>query len=495
MNTSIRNANLVVIGAGGAGMAAAIAAMQHGLDQIVVLEKSPFLGGNSRMAGGQLVCVKTDNKPGTVGTAEEVFREVIRFHHYSRVEPKLLRRFLDNTRGTVDWLEDLGFPYAPDGSGMKNAPYPFGNFKKVILKMADMLRAAGNEILKNTAAVGIDRDESGKVCYVRAKTADGTMLRFQTKAVIIATGGFTGNSKLLHQYFPDEYDDNYYTDALPQDGDGIFLAKTAGAALTDYCTIIKENAYSCNSRMDAPNRAAHQACSLWVNRRGQRFHDESDTFSNESTNALVRQPGKIGYALFDENILSTLERMVADAQKNGGPTSRDDFTPADMTNPGVLNIFDAFTLRKQLEAEYKRKEGWVFKADSVAQLAQQLGMVPAELEKTVMEYNEDCEKGHDRLFGKPAEALIPLNKGPIYALKFRPILIDTVGPVVINEEMEVLDTNHQVIPGLYAAGVITSGSQGQDYKLHGAALGFSLFSGRFAGENIAKYVLANKEDA
>lgn len=85
-------------------MAAAISAMQHGLDQIVVLEKSPFLGGNSRMAGGHLVCDKTDDKPGTVGTAEEVFREVIRFHHYSRVEPKLLRAFLDNTRGTIDYF-------------------------------------------------------------------------------------------------------------------------------------------------------------------------------------------------------------------------------------------------------------------------------------------------------------------------------------------------------------------------------------------------------
>ena len=128
------------------------------------------------------------------------------------------------------------------------------------------------------------------------------------------------------------------------------------------------------------------------------------------------------------------------------------------------------------------------KADTPDELASMLGIKPETLRQTLAEYNEDCERGHDRLFGKPAAALIPLNKGPYYALKFRPILIDTIGPIVINDRMEVLDPNHEPIPGLYAAGVVTSGSQGRDYTLHGAALGFSLFSGRFAGTYIAEYL-------
>ena len=84
--------------------------------------------------------------------------------------------------------------------------------------------------------------------------------------------------------------------------------------------------------------------------------------------------------------------------------------------------------------------------------------------------------------------MIPLCKGPYYALKFRPILIDTQGPIVINDEMEVLDNDHEPIPGLYAAGVCTSGSQGEDYCLHGANLSYALFSGRFAGKSIVDYV-------
>lgn len=487
MSKIVKDANMVVIGAGGAGLASAVTAMQSGVDQIIVLEKSPFTGGNSRMAGGHMVCVTTEDKPGTVGTAEETFREVIRFHHYSRVEPKLLRRYLDNTRGTIDWLEKMGFAYTENGGGMRDGKYPFGNFKQVTTHMKKLLLAAGNEVLLNTAATGIERDTDGKICCVRAKTAEGDDLEIHTRAAVIATGGFTGNPQLLHQYFPDQYDDNYYTDALPQDGDGIALAERAGAALTDYCTLVKENAYSCNSRLDAPNRAAHQACSLWINSHGERFHDESDTFSNESTNSLTRQPGKIGYALFDENILSTLEKMLQDAIADGSFDPNAPISFEAMQN-NLINVFDAMRLRTSLEGEWKRKEGWVFKAETLQELAKMIGVKESALLQTVEEYNEDCAKGHDRLFGKPAPALIPLNKGPYYALKFRLILIDTIGPVVINENMEVLDKAHEPIPGLYAAGVITSGSQGYDYTLHGAALSFSLFSGRFAGANIANYL-------
>ena len=487
MSKIVKDANMVVIGAGGAGLASAVTAMQSGLDRIIVLEKSPFTGGNSRMAGGHMVCVTTEDKPGTVGTAEDTFREVIRFHHYSRVEPKLLRKYLDNTRGTIDWLEAMGFAYVENGGGMQDGKYPFGNFKLVTTHMKKLLLAAGNEVLLNTAATGIKRDADGKVCCVTARTAEGEELEIHTKTAVIATGGFTGNSQLLHKYFPDQYDDNYYTDALPQDGDGIALAEGAGAALTDYCTLVKENAYSCNSRLDAPNRAAHQACSLWISGHGERFHDESDTFSNESTNSLTRQPGKIGYALFDENILSTLEKMLEDAIADGSFDPNAPISFEDMQN-NLINVFDAMRLRTSLEGEWKRKEGWVFKADTLEELAEMIGVKVSAMQKTVEEYNEDCAAGHDRLFGKPAPALIPLNRGPYYALKFRPILIDTVGPIVINENMEVLDKAHEPIPGLYAAGVITSGSQGHDYALHGAALSFSLFSGRFAGANIAKYL-------
>ena len=145
--------------------------------------------------------------------------------------------------------------------------------------------------------------------------------------------------------------------------------------------------------------------------------------------------------------------------------------------------------KDSLENEYKRKSGWVFKADSIEELAKAAGIDPESLSATVSEYNAYCEAGRDSLFAKDPKFLIPLTKAPFYALKFRPILIDTQGPIIVNEKMQVLsEKDHKPVPGLYAGGVCTSGSQGNDYHLRGANLGYSVTSGRIIGRNVVDYV-------
>jgi fumarate reductase flavoprotein subunit len=126
-------------------------------------------------------------------------------------------------------------------------------------------------------------------------------------------------------------------------------------------------------------------------------------------------------------------------------------------------------------------------SNSLDDIATWIGADPAVLKATVEEYNGFCDKGRDGLFVKDKEHLIALRKPPYYAVKFRPLMVDTIGPVKINDLMQVLDTQGRPIPGFYAAGVITSGWQGNDYHLFGSALGFSLTSGRIAGENAAAY--------
>ena len=474
-----KKACFVVIGSGGAGMAAAVTAMQCGVKNIVILEKSPFLGGNSRMAGGDIHTVYPQGGPGNKPSVDETFREAMAFHHYRMVEPKILRAFLDETSNTLDFLRGVGVPYSDTGV-IGGRRYPFGDFYRAIKVLERVfLEEESNEILRNTAATRILTDAAGKVCGVEAKDGDGNTFTIETTAAAITTGGFTGNSDLLHRYFPEEYDDCFYTDALPLQGDGIGLARSAGAALSRHCTLVKENGYSCDSRLDAPNRSAHNPYTIWINSYGERFLDESHTMGNETTNALVRQPDMIGYALFDSNILRATEEKPVLMMPGGD----DDATPMPGGDGHVMP-----STRESLENEYRRGEGWVEKADSMEELAQKLGVDPETLVHTMEEYNGYCKNGRDGLFAKDEKYLVAIEQAPFYALKFRPILIETQGPIVVNERMEVLNEAHKPIPGLYAGGVCTAGCQGTDYHLRGANLSYAVTSGRIIGRTAEAYL-------
>lgn len=458
MSETCLKARLTVIGGGGAGLCAAVTAMQNGVRDIVVLEKSHFIGGNSRMAGGHLFGAPTQEEQ------DEAFRRLLRGNHY-KVEPKNLRAFIENASGTIEFFKSIGIGYHPGFDQNMNVmdadKHPFGNFVKATRRMTELLLEGGNTVLKDTGVTGIQRDAEGRVCRVLAETADGDTVIVDTEAAVITTGGFGGNSELLHKYFPNEYSDNFHRDALPLDGSGIDVARSAGAKLNDYAVIIKENAYSCDSYNGAPNRAAHNPMSLWVNKLGQRFADESYT-RNESSNALVRQPDMIGYALFDTAVMERTPEL------DMGPFAHDP--------------------RPELEAERRRGDEWVCIAEDLDTIARWMGCKPEELKASVDEYNEDCDKGRDRWFCKDPKFLVPLRKAPFYAIKFRPIIIDTIGPIVVNERMQVLGQDSRPIPGLYAAGVCTAGWQGNDCHPMGWALGYSTTSGRIAGKSIAEYL-------
>lgn len=484
MGKTTRKARLVVIGGGGSGLCAAVTAMQNGVKDIVVLEKSHFFGGNSRMAGGHLF------GPQTQENCDTAFHVILAANHY-KVEAKNLRAFINNSRDTVEFFNSIGIPYhygSNNANFMDNGPHPFGNFVQATRKMCAMLRAAGHSLLAETWATAIERDEVGRVCRVLAENSAGEEFLFDTEAAVITTGGFGGNRELLHHYFPHEYSDHFFSDALPNDGSGIDVARSAGAKLNEYAVMIKENAYSCDSYNGAPNRAAHNPNSLWVNRMGERFADESYT-KNESSNSLVRQPDKIGYALYDADSVSApvlaQGRTGSFANTMGDKTEQANHKES-VPGQGVeLNGPPADFNRIAMEQEARRSGEWVCIAEDLETIADWMGCDRVDLLRTVEEYNQDCETGRDRLFCKDPAFLLPLRRAPYYAIKFRPLLIDTIGPIVVNENMQVLGQDNKPIAGLYAAGVCTAGWQGNDFHSCGWALGYATTSGRIAEKSIA----------
>ena len=189
-------------------------------------------------------------------------------------------------------------------------------------------------------------------------------------------------------------------------------------------------------------------------------------------NALISQPDKHGWSIWDDE-------MVEEAMKTGFVLPR---------YPGRTV---ATNLREELQDVASRKE-WVVMSDNWDEIAKWIGAPAKTLKATVEEYNSFCDHGYDETFVKDRRYLRSLRKPPFYAVKFGVMVVDTCGPIRVNEAMEVLDAEYNSIPGLFAAGVTVSGWQGHDYcgdLMFASALGFSVNSGRIAGESAARRVL------
>jgi fumarate reductase flavoprotein subunit len=461
------SADIVVIGGGGAGMAAALTAVQNGAKNVILLEKESALGGTSATAGGVMWGAEThiQQAAGIKASRDEAFQEFMEFNHYDRVDPKVVRAFIDQTAETMKWLEDNGIIYLT-GMGYSQSPKDSTggtrNFGRTIEKLAKKFTAGGGQILLNTSAKKISRGADGKINSVTVTDQSGKTTQIDTKIVILASGGFTGNEELLKKYFPEYWDNKaYHTEAVNTNvGDGITLAADAGAGLNNYATLVREPAYTFYEGENGFNRLCSQA-NAWVNKHGERFQNEKWE-GNASVNPLLKQPGKIGFALFDEK---SIEGIAGRLNSQGQDAD----------------------LKEFYKSEDKKGE-WVKVSDNWDEIARWIGADPKVLKAAVEEYNSFCAKGHDDVFGRDSNSLSALLTPPFYAVKFGPLMIDTYGPVRINEAMEVLDKDDKPIPGFYAGGAICGQMQGRDYHFFGGALSFAVNSGRIAAKNAAKYI-------
>jgi fumarate reductase flavoprotein subunit len=213
---------------------------------------------------------------------------------------------------------------------------------------------------------------------------------------------------------------------------------------------------------------------MWVNRRGRRFIDEAAGNSPfESVNAVLRQPGKVCYTLFDDKIRQEFE------EGNG--------TVNDVPGRGTA-VKGRAGLKERIEVEVDKGRAKI--SDSLDDIATWIGASPEVLLETVDQYNRFCEQGRDPIFSKDRKYMLPLKVSPYYAIKGMTAYLDTLGGIRVDEAMEVLDPQDNPIPGLYAAGVIVSGWQGETYCgfLSGSAFAFAIGSGRLAGENAATFI-------
>ncbi len=496
--TQYLKTDLVIVGGGLSGLAAAQTAVDMGIKP-VVLEKLPALGGAGNFPEGSLgVGTKYQKEHGITTTVDQVLDAALQFHHY-RADPHVLRVLIEESGKTVDWVIDKGAEMRgirtmyPKNESLMTWHLFKGGTTGIVQRFAKEVRAKGGKILTETPVKKIIM-EDGKAAGVEAVTAEGEKVIVKAKKVIIATGGFAANKEMLAKYVTDSsamgMHEPIWLRGPLQDGrtgDGITMAQTVGAAVKGMSTVAGNAPYLPDvppiNQFMGPDELKQARCALaqpwlWVDQKGQRFFNESRGSVFVDVYNAMTTAGGVMYNIFDQEKIDQL------------------------VNKGALLPFNAIVLAntplkalpKALEMGYER--GWAFKADTIEDLAVQIGVPPEALKGTMTKVNEYAKNGKDPEFSRNAEHLATFNmkKGPYYALKGIRAFFLTLGGVSVTPKFEATNAQGDVIGNLYVTGQDIGGLYDSTYdlKCEGSASSFAMTSGRVAAEHAIKQIKARK---
>lgn len=483
--------DIVVIGGGVAGLAASLAAAEERV-KVTVLEKNAKTGGTGNFGMGPLGVESRIQKMKLIGpTKEEAFKQFMDYIHW-RGDARLIRAFIEKSGDTIDWLEKMGVKFADVCTYFRGGnqtwhlvkpetgepgPMASSTMMKIMTERAKQL---GVNLKLKTSAKRILKERE-KIVGVVAEESSGEKMEIKSKAVIIATGGFGDNPEMIKEYTGYEWGKDMFSFKIPGLlGDGIKMAWEVGAAPTE---MMMEMIYMMPEmlmrKIGIGLATAFRQPHLLVNLFGERFMNEEIMVNTTFTgNAISIQKNRCAFLIFDEEIKKIME-------KEGG------IDHISLVHP-ITSIpnFD-----EELENALASGCENIFVAESLEELSKKTGIDLKGLLNTVEEYNRFCAKGHDDLFNKNYKFLRPIKNPKFYAGKLYCSAYGTLGGIKINYKTEVLDKQWNVIPGLYAAGVDACSIYGDSYPfiLPGNTMGFSLNTGRIAGENAALYVKSLKD--
>lgn len=483
--TETIDVDMCVLGAGGTGLAAAIQATQLGLD-VVVLEKQAMVGGSFVGTEGLFaVGSHWQDEAGESFTADEVIIECLDYHHWIP-NPALYEEFFTRTAETVDWLEGLGvvFDHVQALGDSRNCWHVYEGegsegtgvtFMKSFSAAADELgirielECPGKQLIM----------QDGKVAGVLAKRSDGTVVQVNAPVVVVGTGGYANNGDVIRDLNGADPTRITPSGMAGRDADGLKMMRAAGGQLAAqagtimfYGPILPGTSYG--SEIQA---ATSMQPHLWVNQDAERFVNEDMFLKNfaYAGNAVHNQ----------ERTLTVCTQAIIDRYIDEGP----DVGVGVYVNAGSPLTKLADQLADAMEDE--ESAPYIFKADTVEELAQAAGLDPEKLDATVEAYNEMCAAGADTRFSKPAEYMRALEEGPFYAFEVFNGYFTTVGGIKVTPQTEVLDDTNTVIPGLYAGGSDAGGLYGDTYDVGiaaGSQASWAINSGRLAAKNGAIYL-------
>lgn len=450
------NEDVVVIGAGGAGLVAAIEAKLNGAKNVAVLEKMAFAGGNTLISGGEYAAPNNwiQEKKGIQDSKDIFYNDILKGGD-NEGDPKLVRVLADNALDGAKWLRDYVDVTFEDrqlffgGHSVERSLVPKDatgvEMIKKLLAKADEL---GIKVYYETPATELIVDKD-RVVGVKAESAT-TDYTFNAKnGVIIASGGFGSNVQMRMKYNKDIDDSILSTNTVGITGDGIVMAEKVGAKLEDMQFI--QTYPTCDPISGALlyfGDVRLAGGSILVNQEGKRFVEELQRRDVISM-AIKSQPGSVAYQFCDQ---------------------------AQVDNSGVAEHHKG-------EVEYLFNNKLLVKANTIKEAADFFGIDAKELEKTVDKYNEYAKNGKDLEFNKRGK-LTPFDKnGPFYIMKAVPAVHHTMGGLKIDENARVINQNGEPIKGLYAAGEVTGDIHGTNRLGSDAIADITVF-GKIAGKNV-----------
>lgn len=446
--------DVVVVGGGSSGMMAAQYLAKNGY-KVILLEKTPMVGGASAMAGGTLSATNsTWQKEAGYEDSPEALKERLLAIGHNKNHLPTLELFTRIIGPNFDWIVDENggnMPYKHEGSG---ASYSFeGSGSGAMLKLKEIMLDAGAELLLNTQATELIVNE-GSVVGVKA-TGEEANYTINAKAVILATGGYGHNQDIV----PEEYFAFRYSGHSGHDGDALEMIKAVDGATRNLTWLNKQP-----NTMILPSGApqytnmgvgkAYNMSGILINEKGERFACENgDTWEL----MLAMEKNERQYLLMD--------------QEN-----------YDAFNAAMASIYSAEDAAKWTADDYTGQPFYKG-ADTLEELAEKLD-VPAEaLKATVAKYNEAVTAGAEDEFGRQLTTTIA-EEGRYYALEMSIRYSTSLGGICINDSMQVLNTSEEAVPGLYAAGEVVGGVQG-DLYLPSSTFTWAMTSGVEAGRVVS----------
>ena len=495
------SADLIIVGAGGAGLSAAVTAKDLGVKNVLVLEKMPVIGGNTLRCASAFNAADPDRQkalPMTETLKEAVVKAInekpvseehaklmadvkAKYEAYLKSGSKtlfdcpewhalqtynggdkvgqipLIRQYSNNVLDTLHWMQSKGSPVmdrvsqgagalwqrthqldAPAGLGLIDPLYQSAAKQGVNFKLGMRVQ----DLILN---------DKGRVIGVTATDKVGNKYEFTSKdGVILATGGYSQNKEMRQKSAPHLTPEMVSTNQPGATGDGIVIATRHGADTTgmNYVQVYPLATPGTGALQGRARKMSGLDDVIDVNKNGERFVKE-DARRDEFVAAIKKQPGGVVYDINDSSIVKPLNSFNEDVET-------------------LVSI------------------GRIYKADSLADLAKQLGMPADKLEATVAEFNKMVEAKNDPKFGRKLFDR-PIVKPPFYATPRAPSIHHTMGGLQISTNAQVLDKNGKPIPGLYAAGEVTGGIHGSN-RLGGNATADVLTFGRIA----AKSAVAHK---